>query len=148
MVIQFIAGRKFATPFVVHDDHSPNFSSLNDCLRFTAVFRSLPDSFHEKNIDGSLIVIVAALNKAIGLKEELHSVLGGLLPEKFVSYSFWEQNSGKQKTELGQEAEKVQSNDARGIYRTLRWPHYFGATPKMSKPSVRVLSANSAVFLF
>jgi len=63
----------------------------------------LPGALCEKNIDSTSLISVATLKKGISIKERLKAVLSPAALEEFLTNGFGNQDTRKEKAELGQE---------------------------------------------
>jgi len=62
----------------------------------------LPGALCEKNIDSASLVPVATLKKSVSIKKRLQAVLSPAAFEEFLTHGFGNQDTRKEKAELGQ----------------------------------------------
>jgi hypothetical protein len=123
MKIAAVARRQAPAPTVVDNDHGADLCSLGYGFRLTAISNAQLSALDQKDVDGSLIVVIAAFDKAIVTEDRPNAVLGLSPPEQLRSNRLGEQNSRKEPTELGQQTEMVKSDDA-GCVDRANWPSH------------------------
>lgn len=74
MKFKVITCGQFTAPGVINDYCCTELSSLDNCLNFTAILRALPRSLCEEEIDRSLLVSVATLEKGVSVKDEAQTI--------------------------------------------------------------------------
>ncbi|HTC37102.1 MAG TPA: hypothetical protein VK724_27225 [Bryobacteraceae bacterium] len=98
MNLQIVAFGQFPAPRIVNDHRRPKLGSLHHRLNLAAILCSFPSSFREKEINCSLFVAVAALEKRVVLKERLQAIFGDPALKKLLAHCLWHKHNRKQKT--------------------------------------------------
>lgn len=150
MVLDIISRGQFPAPRVVDDNNRANLYSLNNRLHLSPVFRSLPFSLGQQELDRAVIVIVATLKKGIGIEEGRKPILRPPAFKQIFADSIWNENRREQKSEAGYQFQMVERYNARTVNRTAPLPHWpriqsRGAVARIIKPKVSVPKANRAV---
>jgi hypothetical protein len=123
MELQIVAGGEFPAPRVVDNHRCAELGSLHDCLNLAAIPRALPSSLREEEIDSALFVTIATLKKSIGIKEEVQAIFGRPAFKELITHSFWHEHDRKEKTQLRQEIQLIESNDTLAVDRTAARVH-------------------------
>jgi hypothetical protein len=69
MNLQVVALSQFPTPRIVNDHSRSKLGGLYYCLNLAPILCAFPSSFREQEINCSLFVAVAALEKRVVVKE-------------------------------------------------------------------------------
>ena len=72
--IKIEASGQIPAPRVVDDHGGTDLRSLHDGFNLSAIFRSHSGPLGKKEINSTLVVAIAALDKSVGIEDELQAV--------------------------------------------------------------------------
>lgn len=83
--IKISARGQVPAPRIIDDHGGAELRSLHDCFHLSAIFHSESSSFGKEEINSALFIAIAALEKAIGIEDELQAVPCRAQFEEFVA---------------------------------------------------------------
>ncbi len=82
-----VACRKLATPAIIHDDDRTKRRSLYDRFGFASILAAFPDSLRKKELNRTVLILVAALKESETIEQGLQPILRGSSPEELAPNS-------------------------------------------------------------
>jgi hypothetical protein len=146
--IKIEARGQIAAPWIIDDHGGAELRSLHDCFNLSPILHSESSSFRKEEINGALVVAIAALEKAVGNEDGLQAVPCRAEFEEFVANSLGNKDRRKQDAELGHQMKVVQSDNAGTINCAAARPHslQFRFAGASRKPRANVPRNKRAVF--
>ncbi len=90
--LERILFREFPAPPVINNHYSSDLGSLNNSLYFATIPTAFPVAFGEQEIHCSRFILVATLEKIVGIKERIQPVLPTLSSGQLIANRFWHQH--------------------------------------------------------
>jgi len=113
MKLQVVIPSQFSAPGIVDDHDCAELGSLDDGLSLAAILNSP----HQEVVDRALVVIVAAPEECVSVKQEPHSVLRHRPSENLLSHGLGNQHDLEKKTQLRKEIELIEVDEAGAVDR-------------------------------
>ncbi len=88
MEFEIFTRGQISSPRIIDDHGRAELRSLHNCLNFSPIFHPKSSPFRKEEIDSALFIAITALEKAIGVEDELQAVLCRAEFEEFTANSF------------------------------------------------------------
>jgi len=111
-MIKVVPRGQLSPPSIIHKYRCADFGNLHNGLNLTTIPHALPGTLCKKKIDRTFLIAIAPLKEGIPVKEGLQPIFGGSAFQEFCSNGLGDEHMRKEKGELRQEIEVVESNDA------------------------------------